>query len=122
VTSGEFVAQNVWVADLSGVPLRGSTLSGLRVDGQRAIRAKYPNGDPEQSGRFLRGADQGMGGGDSVEGWVPLAAQTQWLPPRRKPNGTDIVVTAADWPTVDWPMKEAGGSSWTGEGDWGECV
>ena len=33
------------------VRLCGDT--GLRLDGERQIRAKYPNGDPEQSGHFL---------------------------------------------------------------------
>ena len=61
-----------------------------------------------------------MGGGDYVEGWVPLSAETEWVPPFRKPDSQEIVITAADWPSVDWPMSEAGGSSWTGECDWGE--
>jgi hypothetical protein len=34
-------------------------------------------------------------------------------------------MTAADWPSVDWPMNITTGNvsdpdSWTGEGDWGE--
>ena len=123
VTSGLLVRQNVWVASLSGVELQRKLpagFPGLRLDGRRAIRAKYPNGDPEASGSFLRGASQGMGGGDYVKGWIPLAANTAWVAPFRKPNATEIVVTAKDWPSVDWPMSEAGGSSWTGEGDWGE--
>jgi hypothetical protein len=120
VDSGQLIRQNVWQASLAGVHGLGDGIPGLRVDGRRAIRGKWPNGDPEQSGSFLKGASQGMGGGDYVKGWVPLAAGTQWVPPRRKPNGTDIVITAADWPGVEWPMEEAGGSSWTGEGDWGE--
>jgi hypothetical protein len=117
VDSGLFVKQNVWVAELGEV---AGGMPGLRVDGKRAIRAKYPNGDPEQSGSFLRGANQGMGGGDYVKGWIPLAANTEWVPPARKPDSREIVITADDWPDVEWPMKEAGGSSWTGEGDWGE--
>lgn len=45
-TSGRKGAvKNVWVADLSG---QGVTdIPGLFVDGQRAIRAKYPNSNPE---------------------------------------------------------------------------
>ena len=61
-----------------------------------------------------------MGGGDYVKGWIPLAARTEWVPPKRKPDSTEIIVTAKDWPNVEWPMKEKGGSSWMGEGDWGE--
>eukprot|EP00937_MAST-01D_sp_MAST-1D-sp2_P004825 g4825.t1 len=118
VTSGLFVNQNTWVADVSAAGFK--EMPGLRVNGQRAIRAKYPNGDPEQSGHFLQGAGASMGGGDYVKGWVPLSANTQWVPPFRKPDSEEIVITAADWPGVEWPMTEDGGSSWTGEGDWGE--
>ena len=125
VTSGVHVKQNVWVADLSHVfddadAALPDGIPGLRINGRRAIRAKYPNGDPEQSGNFLRGASQGMGGGDYVKGWIPLAARTPWVPPARKPDAREIVITAKDWPSVEWPMSEAGGSTWTGEGDWGE--
>ena len=119
IDSGVLIKQNVWMADLSHLDMSGG-MPGLRVNGDRAIRAKYPNGDPEQSGSFLRGANQGMGGGDYVKGWIPLAARTEWVPPKRKPDSTEIIVTAKDWPNVEWPMKEKGGSSWTGEGDWGE--
>ena len=121
VDSGLYRNQNTWVADVSSAGL--SEMPGLRKDGQRAIRAKYPNGDPEQSGSFLRGANQGMGGGDYVKGWMPLAAHTEWVPPRRKPDAKEIVITADDWPSVEWPMTEEGGgtgATWTGEGDWGE--
>jgi hypothetical protein len=31
---------------------------------------RYPNGDPEQSGEFLRGESADMGGGDYIKGWV----------------------------------------------------
>ena len=122
IISGQLIKQNVWVADLSHVSGLDDKegIPGLRIDGKRAIRAKFPNGDPEESGSFLRGASQGMGGGDYVKGWIPLAANTQWVPPTRKPDATEVVVTAADWPGVEWPMQEDGGSSWTGEGDWGE--
>ena len=49
VTSGVAVRKNVWVAELPA-SLDVSGMVGLRIDGRRAIRAKYPNGDPEQSG------------------------------------------------------------------------
>ena len=68
----------MWVASLADVEGLDDGMPGLRVDGARAIRAKYPNGDPEASGGFLRGANQGMGGGDYVKGWIPLAANTEW--------------------------------------------
>ena len=43
-------------------------MPGLRVDGERAIRAKYPDGDPERSGEWLAGASANMGGGDYLYG------------------------------------------------------
>ena len=39
VTSGFFISQNTWVADLS--PLGITSMPGLRLDGKRLIRAKY---------------------------------------------------------------------------------
>ena len=44
------------------------------------------------------------------------------MAPARKPDSQEIVVTAADWPSVDWPMQEEGSADpgFTGEGDWGE--
>lgn len=118
VISGLAVKQNVWRADVKSLGL--TEMPGLRLNGGRAIRAKYPNGDPEQSGHYLQGAGASMGGGDYVWGWVPLSADSEWVPPFRKPDSEEIVITAKDWPSVDWPMSENGGSKWTGEGDWGE--
>lgn len=113
-----------WVADLSSVANKAldgiQDIPGLRLNGRRAIRAKYPNGDPEESGRYLQGAEADMGGGDYVKGWMPLSAATMWLPPARKPDSEEVVVTPADWPSVEWPTGERGGSPWTGEGDWGD--
>jgi hypothetical protein len=118
VNSGTLKQQNVWRADVSHLGL--NEMPGLRLNGRRAIRAKYPNGDPEMSGHYLLGADAGMGGGDYVKGWTPLTAKTEWVKPARKPDAEELVATAKDWPSVEWPMSEDGGSSWTGEGDWGE--
>ena len=87
-TPGRLVVQNTWVASVDGIKALAGVKEfvGLRVDGRRAIRAKYPNGDPEQSGHFLRGAGASMGGGDYVEDGVPLSAGTEWVPPFRKPT------------------------------------
>jgi hypothetical protein len=93
VSSGFLFSQNTWVADVSHLGIK--SIPGLRLNGQRAIRAKYaravcvdavdivrlarpsdrmvaryPNGDPEQSGEFLRGESADMGGGDYIKGWV----------------------------------------------------
>mmetsp|Transcript_23005 Transcript_23005/g.69097 ORF Transcript_23005/g.69097 Transcript_23005/m.69097 type:complete len:905 (-) Transcript_23005:972-3686(-) len=117
VVSGRFVGRNTWSAP---VPDHVPAVPGLRVDGRRAIRAKFPDGDPERSGDWLEGADAAMGGGDYVYGWVPLAHGTEWVKPFRKPDATELIANADDWPSVHWPMSEKGGSEWTGEGDWGD--
>lgn len=118
VVSGRWTYRNTWVADLARVGL--DDVPGLRVDGARAIRAKYPDGDPERSGEWLAGASANMGGGDYTFGWIPLSHDTEWVKPARKPDARELVFTGADWPSVEWPASEKGGSSWTGEGDWGE--
>ena len=88
VDSGRLVVQNTWVASVDGIKALAGVKEfvGLRIDGRRAIRAKYPNGDPEQSGHFLRGAGASMGGGDYVEGWVPLSARTGGCRPSANPT------------------------------------
>ena len=129
--SGVLRQSNVWVADLSAITqLDGiSDFPGLRIDGRRAIRAKFPNGDPELSASYFRGESAGLGGGEYVNGWIPQAERTEWIPPHRRPDAEEIVVTSADWPDVDWPVRQAGGitppcgidpTCWTGQGDWGE--
>ena len=81
----------VWALDLSGssdAHELGEFL-GLRLNGLRQIRAKYPNGDPEISG---------------AEGWI--TSLTEWLKPADKfADGTDkwaaavdIVTNASQWP------------------------
>ena len=57
VTSGYLDLQNTWVADVSNLALT-SQIVGLRRDGQRAIRSRFPNGNPELSGDWLEGAGQ----------------------------------------------------------------
>jgi len=117
VSTGVVVSQNVWRTHVPGV----ARIPGLRKNGRRAIRAKFPNGNPELSGEWLEGAEPGMGGGDYVRGWNPLAMKNEWMPPRPPASpAEEIVITADDWPGVDWPMTQEGGSTWTGEGDWGE--
>lgn len=45
------------------------------------IRAKYPNGNMEESGNWLQGAGASMGGGEYVKGWV--TDKTDWVRRRR---------------------------------------
>ena len=88
----------VWALDLSGssdAHELGEFL-GLRLNGLRQIRAKYPNGDPEISG---------------AEGWI--TSPTKWLKPADKfADGTDkwtaavdIVTNASQWPGVHFRIS-----------------
>ena len=123
--SAQFINTNVWVTDLKKSASKADNLlqgdsafKGLRLDGKRSVRAKYPNGDPEISGQWFESDDPGMGHGEYVNGWVTSA--TKWIKPERKPDATELIANGNDWPSVFWPLTEEGGSSWTGEGDWGD--
>jgi hypothetical protein len=116
---------------------------GLRRDGIREIRARYPNFDPELDStidgqRHFHGPRDGWIAGhynktDKTQ-WIPL--ETQWIPstsgtmngisgwPPKDPAIT-FVIRDLDWPGVDWPMSITTNSTvdpdtWTGEGEWGE--
>eukprot|EP01112_Ceratiomyxa_fruticulosa_P011058 TRINITY_DN2973_c0_g1_i5.p1 TRINITY_DN2973_c0_g1~~TRINITY_DN2973_c0_g1_i5.p1 ORF type:complete len:905 (+),score=191.36 TRINITY_DN2973_c0_g1_i5:344-3058(+) len=45
VTSGRIFNMNIWVADLTGQKI--DKIHGLQINGQRAVRARFPNADPE---------------------------------------------------------------------------
>lgn len=90
---------NIWELDLSQLTASASAMSiaGLRLDGTRAIRAKYPNGNPELSG------PNAMEVQTYQAGWVD--AHTEWILPEDKWKETeDDVANDADWPGVNWPM------------------
>ena len=99
VISGRRTASNIFSLHL---PQYEGEFLGLRLNGSREIRAKWPNGDPEVSG---------------AEGWI--TAPTQWLKPLdRFPDGADkwaasedIITNGSSWPGVHWP----------GPGDVGDC-
>jgi len=116
-TSMKRVERNIYVAHVLN---HTEEIPGLRVNGERAYRARYPNIDPSLSGRWYisDAAHAAMGGGQYWEGWV--IRETLWKPSKPKEKATDVIITADQWPDVEWPMKEAGNSTWTGEGDWGE--
>ena len=85
-----------YVTDLAGMGIK--EITGMRRNGQRSIRAKYPNGNMELSGNWLTGAGAAMGGGDYFKGWVPLSNRTKWVPPFRHDDAVDAVANDADWP------------------------
>lgn len=111
-------------------------IAGLRRNGVREIRARWPNFDEELDSVDEHGRYHVHNGRD---GWV--TSPTEWLmngtdmngvpgpwPPRGQ--ATTSIVSAADWPDVDWPAhiyvptangsKAATSDQWTGEGDWGQ--
>ena len=78
---------------------------GLRLNGERQVRARFPN------------AGSGNGVFDGESGWI--TSPTRWLatgnhtmngiagwPPSK--TSTSHVVTAKDWPDVEWPMELQG--------------
>jgi hypothetical protein len=117
-----------WEASLKG---QVTNVPGLRRDGVREIRARFPNYDPERDavigGEHLihdghvgwvnattTWVAQGSGGMNGVPGpWPPTA------------QATTHVISAEDWPGVEWPMNITTNGAgrpdmWTGEGGWGQ--
>lgn len=100
------VGSNIWVADLSGLGV--TAVLGLRHNGARAVRAKYPNGNPELTGPNAADVMQ------YTAGWVTNV--TSWVKPADKWNATrDVVTNATSWPGVVWPMSREGGAEKRGE-------
>ena len=113
-TSSRRVKSNRWSIDLSNQPAVSNVL-GLRVNAKRSIRAKYPNGDPEQSGTFYQPSQ------DYSKGWTSNSHATIWSKPNvPKVAYENYISDASDWPGIEWPMKEEGNSTWSGDGQWGE--
>ena len=102
---------------------------GLRRDGVREIRARFPNFDPELDSTI----DGTRHFHDGQDGWI--TAKTEWIASGPGMNGvspwppteaaTTFVINDKDWPGVEWPMAittngTADRNGWTGEGEWGE--
>ena len=94
-------------ADLSSQGIH--RLYGLRRNGIREIRARFPNFDPEMDAT-INGTRHFH---DGAEGWI--AEPTQWIAsglgmngvapwPPVGANATTFVVRDVDWPGVEWPM------------------
>ena len=116
-----------WEASLKG---QVTNVPGLRRNGVREIRARFPNFDPE--------LDAVIGGEhlihDGHVGWI--ANETTWVQQGSGMNGVPgpwppteqavtHIITAADWPGVEWPMNLTTNGMdepdrWTGEGAWGQ--
>jgi hypothetical protein len=93
VISGRLGKSNIWALNLSHISGL-EHFHGLRLNGSREIRAKYPNGNPETP----------------REGWV--TSKTEWLLPDDKftdgsdkwDAAVDIISNGSMWPGVHWPM------------------
>lgn len=81
----EDTRRNIWVADLSALNL--DTIYGLRVNGGRGIRAKYPNGNPELSGPAATALLQ------YTAGWVsnPTGLLCLWEGGRGRHNCSELI-------------------------------
>jgi hypothetical protein len=114
-------AQNGWVADVSAQLPVGSEVYGLRVGGRRAIRARFPNADPETASSFPPWVDNGYGGMRANHGWLPWKGSTaKWMPPPAAAPSEDLTSAPEDWPGVEWPSKPIGlNAPQTGSGNWG---
>lgn len=80
--------KNIWVTELHKKTLLNGVMTGLRYDGKRGIRARWPNGDPETQ-LF-------------PDGWSQTIPK--WLPPKTFksiPKATNI--------TVETPNRSAEG-------------
>eukprot|EP01043_Picozoa_sp_COSAG02_P007491 COSAG02_NODE_224_length_28285_cov_39.533066_20_plen_407_part_00 len=110
-----------------------SSIPGLRRDGVREIRARWPNFDEERDS-VIDGSYRVHNGRD---GWV--TTPTAWNLTGVDMNGVagswppaetavTHIIGAADWPGIEWPMLEPlnnvssipTNDQWTGEGDWGQ--
>eukprot|EP00039_Didymoeca_costata_P026545 m.16129 g.16129 ORF g.16129 m.16129 type:complete len:957 (+) comp5588_c0_seq1:70-2940(+) len=102
--------ENIWMLDVSHMNM--AQILGVRLNNVRAIRAKYPNGNPELSG------PDAVNVLTYTDGWI--TSGTTWVKPADKWNETmDVISNASDWPGVNWPMTQEGGAGQQGEGDWG---
>lgn len=86
------VDKSVWVADLTGLGI--TEVTGLRVDDERYVRARHPNGNPERNGLHT-----------NHTGWVKKALK--WLPRPAKPQ-TDPVTVRVTTPNRTAEIPEFG--------------
>ena len=82
-TGGEESFVNIYSATLPKTALPLGDMTGLRVDGKRAIRARWPNGDPEYQ-LF-------------PDGW---AADEGWVAPKKFPQTENIQVNSPNRSTL----------------------
>jgi hypothetical protein len=115
------------------------SIPGLRRNGIREIRARWPNFDEEldwvdeQGVYHVHNGQDGWASGNGGSRWTMKSSDMNGVgswPPTTPPK--THIMGAADWPDVEWPMRQVvnatNGTSeyplgkypnWDGEGDWG---
>jgi hypothetical protein len=74
--------RNIWKATIEAGVLPSNDIPGLRLNGERVVRARHPNANPERDGLHT----------PPHTGWVPTGAVESWLPGRAsKPPPTPPV-------------------------------
>ena len=75
-----------------------AAVPGLRRNGKRCIRARFPNIADAESHMSIH----------AIDGWI--GARTTWVPPvPPAAPAIEINASAREWPGMDWPMNESGG-------------
>jgi hypothetical protein len=100
----------IWYAQLDEKTRVFDGLQSTAFPQQRLVRAKTPNGSPEQSGSsFVFGGDQAFGsGGHYSHGWFPKSPPTRvkWIPaPKPQHQPISEVIDSKSWPGVNWPSQ-----------------
>jgi hypothetical protein len=99
--------RNVWVAR-GAVPSALRDADGLRVNGQRAIRARWPNGDPEYQ--------------LYPEGWVPLSAGVTYAAAAAREHAPEDVVVTSPNRSDEGPCSSVEGYCFYATGIGGFCA
>ena len=99
---------NVYVADVPASVSVPTPFAGLRVAGERATRARWPNADPEYD-LFPKG-------------WHDSSADGRWLPPRAGFAPADDVVIASPNRSDEGPCASVDGYCFYTTGVGGACA
>ena len=129
--SGHFEGRNIYSIKIkNNLKSINNKITGLRLNGKRLIRARFPNHNPSISMQF-----------DYLSGWIPNVG-ARISDKRAKYVGSTtnksfyqskyIILSAEDYKDVEWPMsvepmtnikrKSRWRKQGNGEGGWGEFV
>lgn len=80
---------NIYVAEVG--PEAGDDITGLRVEGDRAIRARYPNSDPEQ---VQATCDDGKTSAEGCPYIMAFQEPQNWTTPKSYPDPRTVAATS----------------------------